>query len=448
MIFAPASRSALARGVVLSIAAAAGLLRPAGASEADFAPLPGLIERDADFRALPQRRPTVATAFADGCEPPNPQVAWARLPSTLRAVPLREMIGQLLVVSYSGTALGAQGVEIARQALRRSEIGGVLTFRYNIETADDTRAVNALFEDAHPILPAIVAIDQEGGAVMRVKPSEGAPDTPAADKIAEGTTADARKAYDAMAHSLADLGFTLNFGPVVDLDINPKNPVIARFGRSYGAEPEIVEEFARTFIEAHHDYGLSTSLKHYPGHGSSTADSHQGAIDISDTWNLRELEPFAELIADDLADTVMVGHLELAGVTGPGHLPASLSPVAIATILRNTLCFGGLVISDDLAMDAIEHRWGTPEAVRLMIDAGGDIALLSLPPRKGMALVREITDYVAGEAERSPELAQKIRDAYARVVNFKLDLPATRGPQRRRAVGERSDKPRGKLAVN
>ena len=448
MIFGPASRSAFAGGICFLLVATAITPPSAAASEADLPPLPELIERDADHLALPQRRPTVATALANDCEAPNPQVAWARLPSTLRSVPLKAMIGQLLVVSYSGTGPGAQGVEIARKALRRSEIGGVLTFRYNIETADDTRAVNALFEDAHPVLPAIVAIDQEGGAVTRVKPSEGAPDTPSARKVANGSVEDARAEYEAMARVLADLGFTLNFGPVVDLEINDENPVIARYGRSFGASPETVERYARAFIEAHHAFGVSTSLKHFPGHGSSTADSHQGAIDLTETWHRQELEPFAVLIADDLADTVMAGHLELAGVTGPGHLPASLSPVSIATILRNTLCFDGLVISDDLAMDAIEHRWGTPEAVRLMIDAGGDIALLSLPPRKGMALVTEIIDYVAAAAEASPELAQKVRDAYARVVNFKLDLPAPRGPQRRKSVGQRPGKARDKLAVN
>lgn len=448
MGFAPASRSATAGGIILSIVAVVCLLPTAGADETDLPPLPGLLERDADHVDVPPRRPTIATAFANGCEPPNPVVDWARLPSTLRTVPLRAMIGQLLVISYSGSAPSARGVEIARQALRRSEIGGVLTFRYNIEAADDTRAINALFENAHPVLPAIVAIDQEGGAVTRVKPTEGAPKTPAAADIAEGSVADALAAYEAMARNLADLGFTLNFGPVVDLEVNADNPVIARYGRSYGASPVTVERYARAFIEAHHAYGVATSLKHFPGHGSSTADSHEGAIDLTSTWSRRELEPFAVLIGEGLADTVMIGHLELDGVTGPGHLPASLSPVTIATILRNTLCFDGLVISDDLAMDAIEHRWGTPEAVRLMVDAGGDIALLSLPPRKGMALVTEITDYLEEAAEASPELAQKIRDAYARVVNFKLDLPVSRGPQRRIAVGERTGKARGKMAVN
>jgi len=457
MIFAPAARSVVVRrlraGARLALAAwlcaaapaiaqtplSASAVSPAPAEDAaPLPPLAGVTARPAGEPLLPPARPPFEARFIGDCEPPNPKVAWARLPRTLRELSMRAMIGQLLIVSYHGTKVGDRGVEIARQALRRSEIGGLLTFRYNIGSAGAIRKVNALFTDAHPVLPAIIAIDQEGGAVTRVKPSEGAPRTPSAETIAEGTVADAEAAYEAMARNLADLGFTINFGPVVDLAVNPDNPVIARFGRSYGASPDLVIDYARAFITAHHTFGLSTSLKHFPGHGSSSDDSHKTAIDLTPTWHQRELDPFAALIEEGIADTVMLGHLTLDGVTGPGALPASLSPNAIAGLLRRTYCFGGPVISDDLAMDAIESHWGSPEAARLMIEAGGDIALVSLPPGKGMALVKEITDHLAAVADRDPAFAEKIRRAYARVVNFKLDLGAPRGPQRRLAIGKAS----------
>lgn len=440
MIFAPAARSGFVRRLwracrpfalasAFTLALCLSLPLP-GLAEPPLRPLAGLIERPEGTPALPPARPPFEATYAD-CVPPDPEIAWARLPRTLRELPLRAMIGQLLIVSYSGTTVSDRGVEIARQALRRSEIGGVLTFRYNIGSADDIRAINAAFETAHPVLPAIIDIDQEGGAVTRIKPSEGAPETPSAKDIAAGTLEEAAAAYTDMARNLAELGFTLNFGPVVDLAVNEDNPVIARFGRSYGAAPDTVAAYARTFIEAHHAHGLQTSLKHFPGHGSSSDDSHKVAIDLTPTWHRRELDPFATLIAEGVADTVMLGHLTLDGVTGPGALPASLSPNAISGLLRRDLCFGGPVVSDDLAMDAIESHWGSPEAARLMIEAGGDIALVSLPPRKGMGLVTEITDHLVEVAEASPAFADKLRRAYARVVNFKLDLSSPRGPEHR-----------------
>jgi len=401
------------------LAAVLGTVMSVGPSAAqDEVPLP------------PELPPTVtlarALSQARTCPPDQPTVAWARLPRTLRTVPLRQMIGQLLVVSYVGTGPDSTGVESVRQALRRSRVGGVLTFRHNIASADAIRAVNARFADAHPVLPAMIAIDQEGGAVMRVKPSEGAPATPSAADIARRPLQEAEAAYAAMAKTLADLGFTANFGPVVDLAVNPENPVIARFGRSYGASVDTVVRYAQTFIEAHRAAGVATALKHFPGHGSSSADSHDSAIDLSPTWSEDELEPFRRLIDRGAGDMVMIGHLELDGMSGPGPLPASLSPVAITEVLRGELCFDGLVVSDDLGMEAIESRWGSAEAARLLVEAGGDLALLALPAENGMAIVGEIIDHLEAAAADSPEFAEKIRRAYTRVVHHKLDIAAIR----------------------
>lgn len=414
----------------LGSAALAGCLAVSAASaqaRTPFPPLEGLIDRPADFVAMPRNRPDVTDVAVEECKPADPELAWASLPRSLREVPLPQMIGQLLVISYSGTTTASRGVEQVRQAIRSSRVGGVLTFRHNIASADAIRGVNEAFRNAHPVLPAMIAVDQEGGAVMRVKPSEGGPDTPSAARIAKGTEANAKAAYDAMARNLADLGFTVNFGPVVDLAVNPKNPVIARFGRAYSASADEVVRFARTFIDAHDAHGVGTALKHFPGHGSSTADSHDGAIDLSPTWSKTELLPFRELIDSGTAAMVMIGHLELDGVTGPDGLPASLSPNAINGVLRQDMCFGGVVVSDDLAMDAISNSWDAAEATRLMIEAGGDIALLSLPAGEGLTLIDTITDALKAQAEASPEFADKIRQAYARVVHFKLNLSRLEG---------------------
>ncbi|MBJ3777448.1 glycoside hydrolase family 3 N-terminal domain-containing protein [Acuticoccus mangrovi] len=409
--------------VALSLATAGAAMAQA---RIPFPPIDGLIIRSDDYQPLPHPKPGLVATFAAGCIPTSPELAWAALPRSLREVPIEEMIGQLLVISFSGKTVKDPGVALAAREIADGSIGGVLYFRHNVGSAADVRAVNALFTDAHPDLPAMIAIDQEGGAVMRVKPSEGAPATPSARDIATTSPAEARGAYLAMADNLADLGFTTNFGPVVDLEVNPDNPVIARFGRAYGAEPKAVIAYAEAFIEAHHEAGIGTALKHFPGHGSSTADSHEGAIDLNATWSRREMVPFRELIRRHEVDMVMIGHLDLDGLSGPGGLPASLSPNAIDVFLRDTLCYGGLVVSDDLAMDAVSARWSPEEAALKMVEAGGDIALLSLSGKTGMAPVKEITRRLAAAAAADPKIADKIRYAYARVVHHKLDFAEKR----------------------
>lgn len=391
-------------------------------------PLEDLVVRPDGWQALPRRAPTIAETFAGGCVAPDPELEWARLPRPLREVPLEAMIGQLLVVSFSGKAPDDAGVRAARAAIAASRIGGVLFFRHNIGSADEVRAVNAAFADARPfratghgLLP-LLAVDQEGGAVMRLKATEGAPATPSARELAAASPEEAKAAYAQMAKNLAELGFTANFGPVVDLEVNSGNPVIAQFGRSYGADPAKVVEFAAAFVAAHRAAGVATALKHFPGHGSSTDDSHEGAIDLGPTWRRAEMVPFRDLVRTEAADMVMAGHLTLAGVTGDDGLPASISPAAIGGFLRETLCYGGIVVSDDLAMDAIARKWTAVEATRLMVEAGGDVALLSLPAGTGLELIEEIVASLTQEARRSQAFADKVRHAYARLAHHKLNM--------------------------
>ena len=402
-------------------AAPAAIPSPFAAAADEDEALAETIERPEGWQPLPLSKPGIDETFASRCTPPDPDLAWFRLPPELREQPIEAMIGQLLVVSYGGTSPADAGVREAREAIARSRIGGVLTFRHNIASAADITAVNAGFAEANAALPPIVAVDQEGGLVMRVKPSEGAPDTPAAVDVAATAPDDARTAYDAMARALSALGFTANFGPVVDLAINPDNPVIARFGRSYGADPDTVTEYATLFAQAHRHAGVGTALKHFPGHGSSTDDSHKGAIDLTPTWHRAEMVPFRDMIDAGEADMIMAGHLTLDGLTEDG-IPASLSPSALDGFLRETLCYGGVVVSDDLAMEAVSSHWGAVEAVTMMVEAGGDIALLSLASGEGYEVVDAIITALAEKAAGSPAFADRIRQAYARIVNLKLDL--------------------------
>ena len=142
--------------------------------------------------------------------------------------------------------------------------------------------------------------------------------------------------------------------------------MIAKFGRAFGTDAETVTAYDGAFIAAHHEAGLVTALKHFPGHGSSTADSHEGFVDITGTWSDQELDPYRALFADGYADLVMVGHLYHADYADAGtQTPASLSPQWITGVLRDDLGFKGVVISDDLEMGAIREHFSLQETVTM-----------------------------------------------------------------------------------
>src|SRR5690606_35642736 len=150
-----------------------------------------------------------------------------------------------------------------------------------------------------------IMLDQEGGQVQRLTPSVGFAGTPSARDVARGGIEAAEAVYADLARRLAREGFNVNFGPVVDLNLNPDNPVIARFGRAYGRDAASVTAFAAAFVAGHHAAGMGTALKHFPGHGSSLADSHHGFVDVTEVWSPAELEPYRTLIGEGLADMVM-----------------------------------------------------------------------------------------------------------------------------------------------
>jgi beta-N-acetylhexosaminidase len=191
-------------------------------------------------------------------------------------------------------------------------------------------------------------------------------------------------------------GITLNLAPVVDLAVNPTNPIIAAVGRSYGADPARVIAQAGAFIEAHHKLGVRCTLKHFPGHGSSTGDTHLGVVDVTDTWTAVELEPFRALIANGLADAVLTAHVFNSHLD-PDH-PATLSRATVDGILRAEMGFEGAVLSDDLQMGAIRDAYGFDEAVALAIEAGIDLLV------------------VANQLVYEPDVADRMVDLIVRLV--------------------------------
>lgn len=198
-----------------------------------------------------------------------------------------------------------------------------------------------------------------------------------------------------------------------------KNHVIHGLGRSFGKDPKIVAKYASTFIDAMHSNGVLTSIKHFPGHGSSVGDTHKGYVDVTKLWKKVELEPYRLL--KDKADTVMVAHVFNKNLDS--KYPASLSYKTITKILRLKLGYHGVVITDDLQMGAISKKYGLKNTLQLAINAGNDILLIGnqLDHRRVKStkkLVNTIRDLI-----KSGRVKEKsIGKAYERIQKLKEKL--------------------------
>ena len=187
--------------------------------------------------------------------------------------------------------------------------------------------------------------------MTRLGPATGFPAVASEAEIGRGSTAAARAWARTIATTLDDAGVDLNFAPVVDLDVNPKSPAIGALDRSFSADPAVVVRMATIELEAHRARGVRTTLKHFPGIGSSTTNTDFGVADVTKTWTPRELEPFRQLIAAGIADLVMAGHV-VNGKLDPDR-PASLSGPTVEGVLRGQLGWDGVVVTDDLQAAAI-----------------------------------------------------------------------------------------------
>ncbi len=330
----------------------------------------------------------------------------------------------MIVVGFDGDGAGDASVEAIAGELKAGRLGGVMYLKKNVASLEAVKEMNAAFRAASPELAPFITLDQEGGAVERLTKDVGFAEIPNAATIAARETPDEAEAiYAEMAKGIVAEGFTVNFGPVADLNTNPNNQVIAKFGRAFGANAATVTDYDRAFIAAHHGVGLATALKHFPGHGSSTADSHEGFVDITKTWSEKELEPYRALIGEGVVDMVMVGHLYHADYAdGDEQTPSSLSARWIDGVLRTDLGFDGVVISDDLEMGAILDHFSLEETVIRGVEAGMDVLLFSNTAYQRPGLSKEVLAILVKEAEADPAFKARIEQSYNRIVALKARL--------------------------
>ncbi len=295
----------------------------------------------------------------------------------LSADHLRDWVGQIIITGFSGNDATSPDFQRVLKNLQNGTIGGVLFLPKNIESREQLQRMIEMVRSCTCPAAPLIAVDEEGGIVERLGEDIGLDQTPSAAEIAHDGLSSAIVEYKQVAHKLSGLGFNLNLAPVVDLNTNPNNPIIGSLDRSFSDKPKVVTKFARIFILQHHALGILTSVKHFPGHGSSDTDTHIGVADVKATWRDAELSPYRSLIRSHLVDTIMIGHLR--NVPRWGGV-ASQEGFAIKNLLRKQLKFNGVTISDDLYMEgARSTKSSLADVITSAIKTGIDIVLIAHP---------------------------------------------------------------------
>jgi beta-N-acetylhexosaminidase len=339
---------------------------------------------------------------------------------------VRRHVGQLAIAGFDGHDVPAE----IRTLAREFDLGGVIFFARNVESpeqvADLSRQSQALASD----VPLWVSVDQEGGRIARFKRpftewppmiTLGRAGSPESDRLAERFAA-------ALAAELHAVGISLDYTPVLDVHTNPKNPVIG--DRALAERADDVARLGAIIIRTLQGAGIAACGKHFPGHGDTSTDSHHELPLIEhppDRLEAVELVPFKAAIDAGVA-SIMTAHILVPALDE--ERPGTLSPAIVDGLLKTTLGFGGLVLSDDLEMKAISGRYGHSDATIRAIAAGCDAVLMCAPkPDEQMAALEAII--YAVEDGRLP--LARVEDALARHRRVKERFLAS--PRPRPATG-------------
>ncbi|MCD8326261.1 MAG: glycoside hydrolase family 3 protein [Lachnospiraceae bacterium] len=334
----------------------------------------------------------------------------------LSTMTLKEQVYQLFIVKpeqLTGVSVATQAYEVTGQALAGYPVGGIVYFAANILTREQcsTMITNS---QSYSEIGLFIAVDEEGGTVARVGNNSAMGTTSFPNMKTIGDTGDTDNAYNVgctIGTELSELGFNLDFAPVADVDSNPDNPVIG--DRAFSSDADAASAMVSAAVEGFHDGGILCTLKHFPGHGDTATDSHEGYTELDKSLDeLRQVEfmPFEGGISAG-ADFVMVGHISVPQVTGD-DLPATLSAVLIS-ILRNDLGFEGLIITDSMQMEAITDRYTSGEAAVMAIQAGVDMILM---PENLQEAAQGVIDAVeSGQISR-----ERIEESVLRILETKI----------------------------
>ncbi|MBO4900689.1 MAG: hypothetical protein J5509_10420 [Lachnospiraceae bacterium] len=343
-----------------------------------------------------------------------------RIDEKIASMSIEEKIYQLFVVTpevLTGEDLTVSAGDITRSALEKAPVGGLIYFADNFVSPEQTKDMIAKTQEyARDIegMPLLMCVDEEGGSTARIARNSAF----GVEKVgAMANVKSPEEAYgcgDTIGAYLRDLGLNVDFAPVADVLTNSRNNVIG--DRSFGSDPKIVTEYSKAYSDGLHDHGILSCYKHFPGHGATEADTHEGYAYTDKTYEelkLSELIPFEHAGADG-ADMIMVAHISLPNVIGD-DTPCSLSKKMMTDILRNEMAYDGIIITDAINMGAIANHYSNGEASAKAFAAGADIILM--PTNLQAAYDGIYSAYEKGEITE-----ERIDESLRRIIGAKLQL--------------------------
>lgn len=318
---------------------------------------------------------------------------------------IKKLLGSICIFGFDGTSTP----DLIKKMIQEWNLGGVIFFKRNIESKEQVKELIREVKSYSSQIPLFVSVDHEGGRVFRLPP----PFTqipPARQVAQENNTFEVGKL---MGRELREVGFNLNYAPVLDVDSNPANPIIG--DRSFGSDPQSVIQHALELARGLRSEGIIPCGKHFPGHGDTAKDSHLElpVVDRSlQSLEQIELPPFQSAIQDHI-EMLMSAHVLYPALDS--DWPATLSPKILTGLLREKMGYEGLIISDDFNMKAIADHYGLGEAARLFLEAGGDIPLIC----RGEESEWEVLEYLEKALSNGSLNLSKVEKASQRVLKLK-----------------------------
>lgn len=340
---------------------------------------------------------------------------------------LKEQIGQMIMVGFRGTE-AIKDSEIYK-IIKDVKIGGVSLTDYDVPTKTygrnivDAAQTKRLISDlqSYSDTPLLVAVDAEGGNVNRLKEKYGFSSILSAAKMGKDETLVTTQVESLkIVKELKELGFNMNLAPVVDVNINSSNPVIGALGRSFSSDASQVFYNARVFIQNHLNSNIIAVAKHFPGHGSSTTDTHLGLTDITNTYQEeKEQSPYQKLNDEGLLSVVMTAHIMDRNIDS--NYPATLSSIFLQGILREKIGFKGVIVTDDMQMAAISDNYGFEDSIISAINAGADIIYFFNNTSAGYDsdMAYKVKDAIFNAVKDGKIKEERITESYNRIISLK-----------------------------
>lgn len=345
----------------------------------------------------------------------------------------RNLCGQMLIIGFDGLTIDEN--HPIRESIIKNNLGGVLLFDKNLKRPEqpkniqhidqvkklttELKSLSDIRASQEHALPLWICVDYEGGRVNRLKDSYGFPQTITPEAFATLSKEDAIAEAKKMAQTLKEAGFNLNFSPLIDLNVNPTNPIIAQMHRSFSHDPNLVEKYAAIVAESLYNEKITFCYKHFPGHGSSRGDSHLGIVDVSETWQPEEITPYKNLLKKSFGcDMIMSAHI-INRQLDPTGLPASLSHTILTSLLRQEYDYDGLIIADDLQMNAITDAFGLEESIVMAINAGNDLVIVGNQCGNVDYTTEEIVELMVKNVVDGNISQARIKESFNRVKRLK-----------------------------